>query len=63
VAAVGPATRTNSSPHLGLDWIGWAFKAVCSRHSFEDDAERPATGQPKLNAELKRSEATNARLC
>jgi hypothetical protein len=32
-------------------------------HGFEDDAKRRATGQRSLNAELKRSEATNARLC
>ena len=53
----------NSSPQLGLHWIGWASRAVCSRHGFEDDAERRATGQRKLNAELKRSAATNPRLC
>jgi hypothetical protein len=45
----------------------WSERSLVTRailpHCFEDDAERCVAGQRKLNAELQRSKATNARLC
>jgi hypothetical protein len=50
VAAVGPATRAIAAPNSASIGSDGHPKPSASRRCFENDAERPATGQRKLKA-------------